>query len=269
MTDSLGAWSSAPLAYVLAEVRSEQLADLKEYRSKLSALFRSEYPIQRTLHSAKFVATSTGLQHVEPDDQTAWEFATPDNHTAIIVRPTGLVLHATKYIDSTEFLGRLYRAIEILVKEIPAVFVSRLGLRYVDFIIPKPGEQPEDYIDARLNPVVDAVETTGVPRAMSLAVYPLVNGALTLRYVRGRGQPELPPDLATFALEKSPLMKKEGLTPEQPTAILDTDRVREFPTREPLDASAIRREFGLMRRDVSHAFNALITKHARKAWGAK
>lgn len=269
MTESLGAWSNAPLAYVLAEVRSEQLADLKEYKSKLSAIFRGEYPIQRTLHSTKFVATSTGLQHIEPDDQTAWEFATPDNQTAVIVRPTGLILHATKYADSTEFLGRLSRAVEVLAKEVPAVFVSRLGLRYVDFIIPKQGEQPEDYIDARLNPVVDVVETTGVPRAMSLAVYPLANGALTLRYVRGRGQPELPPDLATFALEKSTLMKKEGLASDQPTAILDTDRVREFPTREPLNTAMIRREFALMRQNVSQSFNALTTKHARKMWGAK
>lgn len=269
MTESLGAWTNAPLAYVLAEVRTEQVSDLSEYKAKLSAAFRSEYPIQRTLHSAKFVATSTGLQHVEPDQESAWEFATPDNHTAIIIRPHGLVLHATKYNDSVEFLRRLYSAVDVVTKEIPAIYVNRLGLRYVDFIIPHIGEQPEDYIDRRLNPVVPIVETTGTPRAMSLAVYPVTNGALTLRYIRGRGQPELPPDLATFALEKSPLMKKEGLAPDQPTAILDTDRVREFGKREPLDSAMIRREFTSMRGDISNAFRSLITEHARKMWGAK
>lgn len=269
MSESLGAWTNAPLAYVLAEVRTEQLADLKEYKSKLSAVFRSEYPIQRAMHSAKFVATNTGLQQVESDDQSAWEFATPDNYTGLILRPNGLVLHATKYIDSAEFLSRLYRAVEVVAREIPAVFVNRLGLRYVDFIVPNAGEQPEDYIDSRLNPVVDVIETTGTPRGMSLAVYPVPNGALTLRYVRGSGQPELPPDLSTFALEKSPLMKKEGLAPDQPTAIVDTDRVREFPKREPLDSTMVRREFTEMRRDVSSTFNALLTKHARKMWGAK
>lgn len=269
MTESLGAWTNAPLAYVLAEVRTEQLADLKEYKSKLSAVFRSEYPVQRTLHSAKFVATSSGLQHVEPDEESASEFATPDNQTALIVRPHGLVLHATKYTDSAEFLGRLYGAVAVLAREIPAVFINRLGLRYVDFIIPSAGEQPEDYIDSRLNPIVDVVETTGAPRAMSLAVYPMSNGALTLRYVRGRGQPELPPDLATFALEKSSLMKKEGLAADQPTAIVDTDRIREFAKREPLDPAIIRREFETMHGDVSHAFKYLMTKHARKVWGEK
>jgi uncharacterized protein (TIGR04255 family) len=269
MSESLGAWTNAPLAYVLAEVRTEQLADLKEYKSKLSAVFRSEYPIQRTMHSAKFVATNTGLQQVEPDDQSAWEFATPDNHTAVIARANGLILHATKYIDSSEFLGRLYNVVEIVAKEIPAVYVNRFGLRYVDFIIPKVGEQPEDYIDGRLNPVIDAFGTTGMPRGMSLALYPVKNGALTLRYVRGRGQPELPPDLSTFALEKSPLMQKEGLASDQPTAILDTDRVREFPKRELLDSGMVRREFAEMRLDISRTFNALLTKHARKMWGAK
>jgi uncharacterized protein (TIGR04255 family) len=269
MNEALGAWANAPLAYVLAEVRTEQLADLKEYRSKLGARFRGEYPIQRTLQSARFVATNSGLQHIEPDQEGAWEFATPENNVAVIVRAHGIVLHATKYSDSEEFLGRLQRAVNVLAEEVPTVYVNRLGLRYVDFIIPEKGETPEDYVDKRLNPSLDLAKAPGNAVAMSLAVYPMMHGRLALRFVRSSGLPELPPELATFSLEKSPLMKRERVSADQPTATIDTDRVREFGKPEPLDATKLMDEFRTMHADVSQAFRSLITPHARKKWGAK
>lgn len=267
---ALGAWKQAPLAYVLAEVRTEHLADLKSYKAEIAALFRAEYPIQRVLHTAKFVASSGGgLQHVETEQDAAWEFAAPDNHVALIVRPNGFVLHATRYKDSTDFLGLLHRAVSMLSSKIPAIFLNRLGLRYVDFVVPRSGEVPEDYVDKRLSPMLDIGQTGGAVVAMSLVVYPFPNGQMTLRFVRGTGQPELPPELSTINLEKSPLMKRPDIAPTQATAIVDMDRVREFATRVPMDADFVRQQLQSMRNDVSDVFkNKVITDHARKIWGA-
>lgn len=269
MSEPLGAWKKAPLAYVLAEVRTEQIADLKEYKATLASTFRKEYPIQRMLQSARFVATSNGLQHVEPDDENAWEYATPDNHTGVIVRPNGLVLHATKYQTSENFLRRLHDVVAVMADIVPNVFVNRFGLRYVDFILPRKGEQPEQYIDQRLCPMLDLARGSGPITAMSLAVYPMDPGKLTIRYVRSSGKPGLPPDLATFALEKSARMQ-EGLDDSgQATAIIDTDRIVEFSTRAELEPSFVVSKFKSMHADVSSSFKKIITDHARVAWGAK
>lgn len=269
MTERLGAWKNAPLAYVLAEVRTEQLSDLSHYRPELAAALRSEFPIQRNLVTARLIATSDGASTIATEQENAWEFATPDNQVALILRPHGFVLHATTYQDHTEFLGRFRRSLEIIAQRIPSVFVNRLGLRYIDFIIPQKGEVPEQYVDARLNPHLDIQRAKGASTAMSLAVYPMPNGRLMLRYIRGLGQPQLPPELSTIALEKSSLMGVEGIAATQPTAILDIDRIREFVKREPLDPDSVRTEFQLMRDDVSQIFKeTIITQHARNMWGA-
>src|SRR5262245_43206783 len=112
MIDSLGAWKNAPLAYVLAEVRTEQLADIKTYQSDLAAAFHGEYPSQRSLVRARIIATSGGTPTVEPDPDNAWEFATPDNQVALVLRSHGFVLHATTYKDHAEFLGRFHEALK-------------------------------------------------------------------------------------------------------------------------------------------------------------
>src|SRR5689334_18895624 len=87
-----GQWSNAPVVYVLAQVRTERLADLKSYQEKFAARLRDDgYPIQREMHAAKLVTTGANFVF-EPEQESAWEFATPDNQTGVILRSTGLVL---------------------------------------------------------------------------------------------------------------------------------------------------------------------------------
>lgn len=267
MTDSLGAWGNAPLVYVLAEVRTEVLADLKNYQPLLAGRFRGEYPIQRTMHAARLVATGTKLLF-EPDQDPAWEFATPDNRVAVILRTNGVVLHATRYIDSRNLLAQLRQVVGVVADAVPSVYVNRLGLRYVDFVLPRRDERPESYVDPRLNPDLGLSEK-GDPIITSLVVYPMEQGKLTLRYIRGRGQPELPPDLGQPLLEPSPLMKSDKITDTTPTAILDTDRILAYPQPEPLDPDRVLKQFAGMHADVSNAFKKAITKHALKVWEAK
>lgn len=270
MTSSLGAWSNAPLAYVLAEVRTELVSNLKDYQPKIGGLFRGEYPVQRTMHVTRLVATENQLV-VEPgnDATMAWEFATPDNRIAVILRTTGIVLHATTYIDSKDFLSRLQRAIALVTKEVPSLYLSRLGLRYIDFILPQNNEAPEDYVDSRLNPDLGLSDRTGGAAATtSLAIYPVEGGNLTFRYIRSPGKPELPPDLKNISLSPSGPMKWQPESESQITAVLDTDCVFTCSPVK-LDPKRVREQFDLMHRDVSRAFKTAITDHARNVWGAK
>jgi len=267
MNEPLGAWSNAPLAYVLAEVRTELLADIKNYQPKLGGRLRDEYPIQRQMQSAKLVAT--GNQFVfEPQQDGAWEFATADNRIAVILRSTGLVLHATSYVDSKDFLSRLDRVVNLLNEEVPHVYVNRLGLRYVDFVLPRDNELPEAYVDSRLCPDL-GLSRQGEPNAMSLAIYEIEDRQLTLRYARGRGKPELPPDLARLSLDRSPLMKLSTSDENQITAVLDTDCILACAPVKRLDPVVLKGDFLRMHGDVSSAFRTAITAHATKIWGGQ
>lgn len=270
MTDSLGAWSNAPLAYALAEIRTERLADINTFQPVLAGRFRDEYPLQRTMNTVKLLATGSQLV-IEPDQDTAWEFATTDNRTAVILRPNGLVLHATDYVGGSEpFLARLHRAVSVFAEVVPSVYINRLGLRFIDFVLPREGEIPEDYVDRRLNPDLGLAHQQAVcDMATSLAIYRMKSGLqLTLRYTRALGKPEMPPDLGSLSLNPSHLMKPGHVKDSQPTAVLDTDCHRTFVTVDRLDPIRVQQEFASIYKISFDTFMKAITDHAKKVWGA-
>jgi uncharacterized protein (TIGR04255 family) len=265
MADALGAWENAPLAYVLAEVKTELLADIKEYQPKIAGRLREEYPIQRAVHSTRLVASGAKMT-VESEQDAAWECASPHNRVAVILRASGLVFHATDYRGSDDFLACLDKVVRIFAEEVKSVYVGRVGLRYVDFILPKVGESPETYVNPRLHLDLGLSPGNG-PTATCVSLYPMPTGQLTLRYVRAQGDPKLPPDLTTTTLAPAPIAVVRG-NPDQFTAVLDTDRTIAFSPVERLDPSKIQGIFAEMRTDLRAAFRMATTDHARKVWGA-
>ena len=265
MIDRLGAWSNAPLAYVLAEVRTENLADIEVYQPRFAGRLRESYPVQRTLKTANVIASAT--QPVfDSSPGTAWEYATTDNQVAVILRANGLVLHATKYEKFASFLSQLDDAVAAFAKEVPSVFVNRLGLRYIDFVVPNPGETPEVYVDGTLNPDLGLSDVTEGVVTASMSIYRKRSGAvLNLRYSRARGQPELPPDLGRLSLDKSPPMKSD-VGNDHPTAVLDIDCHQPYSPVELLAAGRDLDRFASLREMTHEAFSKAVTEHALKVW---
>ena len=268
MTDRLGAWSNAPLAYALAEVRTEHLADIEDYQPRLAGRLRDRYPIQRTRKTTN-VLTSGGDPVPDLPSRTAWEYAMTDNRVAVILRDNGLVLHATRYEDSRTFLALLFEAVDALAEIVPSVYVNRLGLRYIDFVLPKAKDALKRYVDPRLNPDLGLSSSPEGLTATSMSVYQMERDiTLTLRYTRARGQPELPPDLGSLSLDKSSLMTA-NVPDGQPTAVIDVDCFRQYPTVQRLEPSRERDRFAAIYRTSFDAFIMATTPHARRVWGAR
>lgn len=271
MTTSMGAWSNAPLAYVLAEVRTELIAELKDYFPAIASRLREQFPLQREITGMRLIASPVGIT-MDPSPATGWELSAPDRRVAIALRPNGLVLHATRYDQgSTEFLPLLEGAVSLFAEVVPAVFINRLGLRYIDFVIPKPGERPESYVAKQLNPDFGISVRPEDFSTMIVSVYPRELGQMTLRYQRGKGQPQLPPDVGGFDLAPSPIMGgadgKSNVPDDQSTAMIDTDRMISFEPVERLDAGRVMGLFRTMHGDISNFFkDNVITPHARKVW---
>ena len=268
MTDRMGAWSNAPLAYALAEVRTEHLADIEDYQPKFASRLRDAYPIQRARQTTNII-TSGGQPVPELSSSTAWEYATTDNCVAVILRANGLVLHATRYEDSTTFLAKLNEVVVALKEIVPSVYVNRLGLRYIDFVLPKTKEAPEDYVDQRLNPDLGLSHSPEGVTTTSMSVYRMERDiTLILRYTRATGQPELPPDLGSLSLEGSTLMSDE-VSEQHPTAIIDVDCYRRYSTVLQLEPDRELDRFARIYEISFDAFMAAITDHARNVWGAR
>ena len=267
MTDRMGAWSNAPLVYALAEIRTEHLADIEDYQPKFASRLRDAYPIQRTRQTTN-VITSGGQPVPELSSGTAWEYATTDNRVAVILRANGLVLHATRYEDSRTFLAKLDEAVVALEEIVPSVYVNRLGLRYIDFVLPKIKEAPEDYVNQRLNPDLGLSHSPEGVTTTSMSVYQMEHDTtLILRYTRATGQPELPPDLGSLSLKESPLMI-DDVSQQHPTAIIDVDCYCRYSTVQQLEPNRELDRFAQIYKISFDAFMAAITDHARSVWGA-
>ena len=267
MTNRLGAWSNAPLAYALAEIRTEHLADIEDYQPKFAGRLRDAYPIQRTRKTTN-VITSGGQPVPDLSSSTAWEYATADNRVAVILRANGIVLHATRYEDSRAFFAQLDDVVGAFAEIVPSVFVNRLGLRFIDFVLPNANEAPEDYVDARLNPDLGLSHSPEGVTTTSMSMYQMERDiALILRYTRAPGPPELPPDLGVLSLDKSPPM--EDRVPEsRPTAVFDVDCYRRYTPVQRLEPSRERDRIAFIYDISFDAFMSAITDHARSVWEA-
>ena len=271
MSAALGQWPNAPLAYVLAQVRFEPFLEIEKCIPALQSSLRDQYP--RYLRTEQVVfqvlpQPESQTPRVQPARLLRWEFGSVSNRAGVVVQQDSLVLRATEYETYASFGQRWREVMRRVGEQIPNLFTSRLGLRYIDLILPNPDETPEDYMADRLR----CDPAPGLPyqkhRGLTLAEYQLAEGSLAVRYSRLTGQPALPPDLvpeppASLGLEPSAIMQR-AVSADQPTAVLDIDRY--MPLSMAYEADGLADRFKRLHEDIQVAFRALTTDQARAVW---
>lgn len=272
MSAVLGQWPNAPLAYVLAQVRFEPFLEIEKHIPALQSSLRDQYP--RYLRTEQIVfqvlpQPESQPPRVQPTSLLRWEFGSASNHASVIVQQDSVVLQVTEYETYATFDQRWRAVMRQVGEHIPSLFTNRIGLRYIDFILPNPGETPEAYTAERLR----CDPAPGLPyqahRGLTAAEYHLAQGLLAVRYSRLAGQPVLPPDLespGSLALEPSAIMQR-AVSADQPTAELDIDRY--MPWSVAYDADVLSNLFARLHGDIQVAFTALTTDHARAVWSGE
>jgi len=144
--------------------------------------------------------------------------------------------------------------------------VQRLGLRYVDFIIPTGGKVPEDYFIDGFGHSTDVFAETAQIAFMSPENY-RADGAMRVQYGRGFAPPSLPPELEGSVQVPPALLEKYNKEQNGPSAVLDIDRWRNDTRR--LQSEGIAEEFQLLRDDICQAFTRIITPEALAEWSGK
>ena len=260
---ALGSLPNAPLAYVLAQVRFQPILEMHTLVPRIQTELRHTFPRFSEFKLAGIELGSNGPQMVDPVSR--WEFASASQRQGVMLLNNSLVFHATEYSAYPAFISSFTRVMEILGKLVQGIFVDRLGLRYIDFVIPSRGESPDLYVvpslATRLEPGIPIQAYTSV----SLTDFSLADGHLVVRYMRGRGMPPLPADLLPLQLLPSKIMAIKDAAAVD-TAILDTDRFAEVSV--PFEVSDLHQRFEVLHEDTSKAFKAIATPHAMKVWSA-
>jgi uncharacterized protein (TIGR04255 family) len=153
---------------------------------------------------------------------------------------------------------------------LPDLFVQRLGLRYVDVIVPRQNETPNDYVSEGLRGT--AVETKDAVKFSSqyVANWKLSDGAMRFRFVNGIREPFMPADMKEVAFEKAEIISRAAVAKKElnvAIGALDFDRMKEH--QGPMRANEISGLFSSMHDDASSVFKRSISKLAERVWNSK
>ncbi|MFH2000029.1 MAG: TIGR04255 family protein [Planctomycetota bacterium] len=272
MTDNhaaLGRWPNAPLALVLAQVKFEPTPDTapEQVVERFKQAVGSRFPLTQKLQQISIVVGPVGGPENKPPEppqttDAGFDLRTEAKDEAIIIQQDAFTFMTAAYVDSGDFAERWGAFMDVLFdgRELK---VTRLGLRYVDFIIPSAGHVPEEYFQGLGQPPVELAQYATPQFVSNLYDFPRENnGRLRVQYYRGFGSPGLPPDIQGAVVTPARLVTRN---PSDPSAVLDMDRSR--PADEPMKAEAAANALLVLRGDLASSFRRIMTELADKEWG--
>ncbi|GAB4510537.1 MAG: TIGR04255 family protein [Sulfuricaulis sp.] len=259
----LGTWPNPPLAYVVAEVGISAHYSIAQFIPAIQESLRDVFP--RTDEGME-VALPVGAPNQATASDRIWRLLTPDNGRGVFLGTRAIALHATLYQDFSEFSSWLTRVLQAVQASKLNPFVERIGLRYIDYILPSNDHQFVEYLVPELRgvtpPSAEAAQAT-----MWSATYPF--GTYTASARVAAPMPLgmiLPPNFSPLPLKKpSTMLAAEQRSQKgQPIGIIDTD-CGQTPN-EVFNAENLVSKFTQMHKCVSATFNALISDLAVKEW---
>lgn len=260
--------SNAPVYYALAQAQFNPVAAMDKYVADIQDSLRREgytfFEPQRVTHVQLIAAP--GQAPVEPQvgHLTSWLITRADRTSGFILSASSITFHTTHYETSDEFIPNLLRGLKAVHAVVNLDHVGRLGLRYLDAVLPVDKETVDQYLVDGLQGVRFGAERRYV---LNESVFetesgPLLpNGTLVAR-VHWKVSPlGYPPDMVPNGLVSMP---KFAIPDIKDHAVIDTDHFVEG--RMPLDFDKLSEQLSALHATIKLVFDATITDHARATW---
>jgi uncharacterized protein (TIGR04255 family) len=258
-TAALGTWSNPPLAYVVAEITISPYYSIAEVMPLLQAKLREIYP--RTLEEQELI-----FDGPKPSPHTVWRLMSVDQTHGVQFGMRAIALHATSYQDSGDFLRRWTEVIDAVDSQKLGMFVERVGLRYVDIIVPDDNLSPSKYLDEQLHGFT--LEGAALSGSMWAAAFQFGDD-VTVNFRCAAPSPRgmvLPPDYNALPLHKPRIMieAEQCLKLGKQIGFIDTDCFKSIT--QVFDAKALTETFIEMQKFASRTFKASISPLAKDSW---
>ena len=201
--------SQQPLVLVLGQVKFTTIRQMEGYIPSIQEHFRrAGFPVERAgkVQQISFGPGPAGTP-VQVIEQERWEYRTRDETWSILVTQDGVALQTTAYERFEGFAKRLQDAVRTVLattehERLGAV--QRVGLRYIDVVQPREGEDFRAYLRPGFHGATDEVFSAGTHRLHvestgRTLVGGSVVGTMVVRIVQNDRGFLLPPDLMTGA----------------------------------------------------------------------
>ena len=262
---SMGSLNNAPLSYVLMQVVFQPVLSIEGKIAEIQSALKAGYPRMIISSPTINIQINDGSE-VPIVSPNIWEFTSADRTEGVRISQNMIVFHATAYEAYSSFESAANQAISTVTSIIGDLIITRLGMRYIDYILPKQGMSLDEMVnsDIKRAPEIELGERNAV--GFSLLQYNMGNGALSIKYSYGMGEPPFPQELQPLTLKESQIMKKaKGFSGD--TALLDFDRYMEFD--EEMNVTGVMSNYMNMHKDLAKAFKGITTEIAKAYWGDK
>lgn len=257
-----------PVYYALAQARFNPVPAMEKYVSEIQDRLRHEsYTLFDSQQVAQLqFAAVPGQALPEPKlvNAISWLIAKSDQTAGFILSESAITFHTTHYVTRNEFIPELLRGLDIVHAVVGLDHVSRLGLRYLDAVLPKPGEDLDLYLANGLHGVPFGPKRQYVlnESVFETETAPLLSrGTLIARVYQSVSPLGYPPDLTPGNLVPMPKFDNKDARAH---AVIDTDHFVEG--RMPLDFDKIREQLLALHAIIRLVFDATVTEHATSVW---
>ncbi len=256
---------NAPVYYALVQARFNPIAAMEKYVGEIQDQLRCK---GYTLFERREITQLQLGQQVEPkvNNTTSWLLNKEDKTAGFILDTSSLTFHTTHYETNKEFISELLNGLKIVHQEVKLDHLSRLGLRYLDAILPSSKENVTQYLVPGLHGINLNQEQLNYSLHESIfqtECEPLLKkGKLIVRVIQLQSALlGYPPGISPFDLKP---MERFTITQPCSHAIIDTDHFVEGHL--PFDFNKINEQLSSLHKTLKKMFAAITTEYAKSVW---
>jgi uncharacterized protein (TIGR04255 family) len=258
--------SKAPVYFTVAQIRFNPILNMEGYLAAIQEKMRiARFPdfkretIQQL--TVPFVSSSEGGQVPTPSfvPRARCIFGNMEGTTEFVLENSALALQTTDYDTFEIFSKMLLDGLGIVHDALKLDFTQRVGLRYLDAVLPKENESLSDYLTPEVLGL--SLKLAGkLSHSFSETVTMNTSGQLVSRVIIQYGHLGLPPELMILA----PRINPRFTQPEGRHAIIDTDAF--FEQREAFNLEKLGDRLLALHGEIQKSFDATVTPFAINAW---
>ncbi len=261
---------NAPVYFTIAQIRYNPILSLSTYIPAIQEHFRRNgFPdfkkaVTMTLNLTPLLQdVSAEGQPPAPTPVERYIFSNPENTKNFLLEQGALAFQATEYETFETFAEHLLRGLDFLNKSVELSFIERVGVRYLDAVMPREGERLGQYLIPEVMGLCGKLEGD-IQHSFSETLTRGDRGSVISRVVIQQGQGGqigFPPDLMQAMGLKIArrFMQVAGLH-----AIIDTDAFE--AERINFDLAEVRKKLIVLHDRIAKSFRATITEHALAVW---
>lgn len=259
--------SNAPVYYALAQAQFSPVATMNKYVSDVQDRLRREgYTLFEPLQMMHLQFAHSDQKMISPNIVPAisWLLTKGDRTSGFILNDFSLTYHTTHYETNEQFILELLRGLKTVHAVVQLDHVSRLGLRYLDAVLPQPGESVDQYLAEGLCGIrFGAIRKYALYESVfETECGPLLQkGTLMARVHQVTAPLGYPPGIVPHGLlPKARFDIKEVCS----HAVIDMDHYAEGQIS--LDFDIIGNQIVSLHKAIKNAFEATTTDHSKAIW---